>query len=105
MPLPRDDGAGASRCRATIPVGSSHRTPHIPQTSRGTFRTLLQVINQPRQDEQVSDLPPEDDPVLRPIWVDMSPDERLAYLLAELETPPARLTEAAQQKLADERDT
>lgn len=47
---------------------------------------------------------PEDDPVLRPVWVDMSAEERLAYLLAEGETPPAGLTEAAQRELAEGRD-
>ncbi|MFI7691815.1 hypothetical protein ACIBQ6_22290 [Nonomuraea sp. NPDC049655] len=53
----------------------------------------------------MSDLPPEDDPDLQPVWADMTTEERLAYLLAELEKPPTGLTEAAQQRLADGLDT
>ncbi|WP_165969579.1 hypothetical protein [Nonomuraea terrae] len=40
----------------------------------------------------MSDVPPEEDPVLRPVWVDMTPEERLAYLLAQDEQPPEGLT-------------
>jgi hypothetical protein len=68
------------------------------------IRTLLRAITYRGQHVRMDPQMPEDDPVLRPVWVDMSAEERLAYLLAEGETPPAGLTEAAQRELAEGRD-
>lgn len=64
------------------------------------IRTLLRTIIRRVKHEQMDEHPlPEDDPVLRPVWVDMSPEERLAYLLAQDEQPPEALTGAAQGRL------
>jgi hypothetical protein len=37
-----------------------------------------------------------EDPDLSAVWQDMTPDERIALMVAEGETPPAGLAQAAQ---------